>query len=80
MVVCRKCKKEMQCETNGVQVRFGSGEHCYAGDEFKCPHCKDTVVVTNGLPWQDTNLFNNKAIHGYKRPKLNEDDEHNIWM
>jgi len=78
MVVCKTCKKEMSCETNGVQVRFGTGEHCYAGDTFKCPTCDYEVVVTNGTPWQDTNIFNNIHIDGYHRSLT--DNKYNIWM
>ena len=77
MVVCRKCHKEMIVKTNGVQVRFGLGDHCYAGDEFECPHCLNTVVVTNGQPWHDS-----KVLDQYENgePPLKIDDETNIWM
>jgi len=78
MIVCRKCKKEMNCITNGVQVRYGDGSHAYAGDEFRCSKCGDQVVVTNGLPWQDTEILNNIIQKDDHRSLT--DDEYNIWM
>ena len=53
MIVCPKCKKEMQCEKNGTTVRFGTGEHCYAGDLFKCPTCGGEAIVTKPTPYYD---------------------------
>jgi len=46
MVVCVKCKREMQCVKTGARVHFGWG-HVYAGDAFACPTCGVHVVRTN---------------------------------
>ena len=56
MNVCVQCKKEMVCHKNGVNVRFGNGEHCYIGDSFKCPECGNEIVVTNPVPYYDQGL------------------------
>ena len=80
MIVCRKCKKEMQCITNGVQVRYGTdGVHAYSGDEFECPTCGVTIVNTNGTPWQDLQILDNTKIDEPERRSLT-DNKYNIWM
>jgi len=67
MLVCPTCKKELVCETNGVVVRYReTGEHCYAGDLFKCPTCGFEVVNTNDNSYFDPNATT-------ERP-------HDVWM
>lgn len=54
MVVCARCKKEMQCIKTGMTVRFReNGEHAYAGDMLECPECKATIAVTNANSYHD---------------------------
>ena len=50
MYICTKCKKEMQCQINGVAVRYGDGTHVYIGDSFKCNTCGHEIIATNGTP------------------------------
>jgi len=56
MLICPKCKKELKCETNGVIVRYRkTGDHCYAGDLFKCPTCGYEVIHTSNESFFDPN-------------------------
>ena len=67
MVVCPKCKKELQCKKTGMQVRFNeNGHHTYAGDIHACPTCGLEVVVTN----RDS---------GYD-PELKTKSDWDVWM
>jgi len=47
MLVCAKCKKEMQCIKTGMNVRFNeNGSHVYRGDLFQCTNCGATIAHT----------------------------------
>lgn len=50
MIVCTKCRKEMQCSRTGVLVLFGTS-HGYAGDEFECKNCGNVTIDTNASPY-----------------------------
>jgi len=78
MVICRDCKKEMSCITNGVQVRFGNGTHVYAGDEFECPTCYKRITVTNGTPFFDKKLAT--TLETVQEKLKFKDDKYNIWI
>ena len=49
MIVCVKCRKEMFCERNGVDVVFGTAV-VYPGDLFRCKTCGTEIIRTVGLP------------------------------
>ena len=57
MLICTNCKKEMQCERNGV-VAVWNGSHCYAGDLYKCPTCGNETLVTNPSPYYNSEIIN----------------------
>lgn len=46
MMVCCRCRLEMQCDKNGVGADFGYG-HVYAADRYKCPECGMAILKTN---------------------------------
>ena len=52
MIICFKCRVEMDCVKTGVAVDFGCG-HCYAGDRFQCPRCKAHIVRAVGVSHYD---------------------------
>lgn len=52
MYICVECRKEMQCEKNGVGADFGNG-HVYAGDIHYCPLCGIRVLATNKTAYYD---------------------------
>lgn len=49
MVVCVKCKKEMQCIDMGIAARW-NGTHAYPGDLFECPTCGAQILKCNTAP------------------------------
>ena len=50
MLICVKCKKEMQCVKTGMSVRYREdGSHVYPADTFECPICGATVANTGNL-------------------------------
>lgn len=49
MIICVECKKEMKCETNGIQVKYSHG-HTYMGDKYNCPECGRQIVNCNTNP------------------------------
>ena len=57
MLICTNCKKEMQCERNGV-VAVWNGSHCYAGDLYQCPKCGNETLVTNSTPYYNSDAMN----------------------
>lgn len=46
MVICAKCKEEMQCTSPGRPLVY-RGNYVYPGDEFTCRKCGSTVVCAN---------------------------------
>lgn len=49
MLVCSKCKTVMRCKMNGLGIRFKEA-HVYPGDEFECPECGATIIMTTREP------------------------------
>lgn len=49
MIICVQCRKEMNCNKNGVGADFGNG-HIYPADRYKCPKCGAMVLRTNDVP------------------------------
>lgn len=67
MMICAKCKKEMQCVKTGVGADFGFG-HVYAGDKFTCYDCGAEVIKTNPEPHYDPELkFHDEYLTMKKR-------------
>ena len=67
MLVCPKCKKELQCKKNGTTVRFNAyGEHCYAGDLYECPTCGNQTILTKTESFYD--------------PDAKTQQPHDVWM
>lgn len=62
MQICLVCKKEMRCVKTGIVVVFG-GDHCYAGDAFRCDNCGSEVAVTSPQPHHDPNALLRGAIN-----------------
>lgn len=56
MLICAKCRKEMNCKKNSVGAVF-SKTWVYAGDLFECLTCGATILSTNS--------------NGYHSPELN---------
>lgn len=52
MVICPKCRMEMQCVMNGVRAKYGCG-HIYSGDKYRCKKCGGETVVTSAVPYFD---------------------------
>ena len=54
MIICKNCKKEMQCSKTGLGARWGN-DHVYPGDAFKCSECGTEIISTNSQPVVDPN-------------------------
>ena len=53
MLICMKCKKEMQCIEIGLGARWGES-HVYPGDAFECSECGTKIINTgNTCPCPD---------------------------
>jgi hypothetical protein len=67
MNVCIPCRKEMKCQKTGMAVRYHeNGEHCYAGDIFRCPSCGAEIAVTNPNSYYD--------------PEAKTETDSDVWM
>jgi len=52
MLICVKCKREMNCYKTGLGARWGK-DHVYAGDAFICSSCGAKIIKTNSSPSYD---------------------------
>lgn len=53
MVICVKCKKQMELETENVEACFNLN-YCFNGDIFKCPDCDCKTILTKEYHRIDT--------------------------
>jgi len=78
MIICIKCKKEMICDTIGINARW-DGTHAYAGDKYVCT-CGNTILWCNTKPHHNTRLkkediYMDGEYHDYIKPKTIRDCE-----
>ena len=70
MLIWTKCKKELRCETNGINARW-NGTHIYPGDLFKCPVCGIEILNTGS-----TNAYHNED---HKRADIYMDNSYEYY-
>lgn len=56
MYICVKCKIEMVCRKNGVDVVYGTS-HVYASDVYECPECGAQIAATVDVPRHDPKIL-----------------------
>ena len=52
MLVCTKCKEDLECVKNGVGLDYGQG-HISASDLYACPVCGVSIAKANDAGYVD---------------------------